>query len=136
MARLAAFLFGLFLASPAFSAITYVGAGTEASAASTTSVTPTLHASTAEDDLIVIACGWHDNATGGEAMDTPTGYTLFRSEYTTNDNVGLVLYGKIAGSSESDPTVTVTGFGSGDVKLCQTATWRGTDLTIGTILAP
>lgn len=135
MARLAALLLGLLLASPVWATWTYVGSGTAVEDVNTGGTTPTLHASTAEDDLILTVCGWHDSG-AGETLDTPTGYTELREEYTTNDDAGIVVFGKIAGASETDPDVDHNGFGSGDVSVCQSHTFReSAGLDIGTVVA-
>ncbi len=131
--RKAAFLSLLLVSSELFAAITFVGAGTAVVGTSGGSpITPTLHASTAENDLIVCSVAWSDDD-ASESIAI-SGYTqLGPTSYTASS--GRIVFGKIAGSSESDPSVVATGFGAGDIMASQCGSFRGTDLTIGSVVA-
>ncbi len=132
LTKLAFFLL-LFVSSELFAAITFVGAGTAVAGTSGGSpITPTLHASTAENDLIICPVAWSDDdasesiAISGYTQLGPTSYTPFS---------GRIVFGKIAGAAEPDPDVVATGFGAGDIMASQCGSFRGTHLTIGSVVA-
>lgn len=106
------------------------------SGVNTASVTPTLHASTAEGDLIFCA---HASSDRGDdiTLDGATGYTDLEEVFHTADGnfIRMEVAAKIAGASESDPTFSTSNQGVGDVQIAQCATFRGTLNTVTGIVA-
>ncbi len=87
----------------AASTVTYGAAGTAAHA-NNTSVVANLPASVATGHLLLILAAIRNSGTG--VVNAPTGYTRL-PVFPSASNVQL--FGKIATSSESNPTVTITG---------------------------
>lgn len=98
----------------------FVNAGSAASA-NNAPVTPGLPASIAAGDLLLI---WSAIRAQTGAVSTPAGYTKLLN--CTN----ACLFGKIAGSSESAPTVSFTGGASGDDTTAQMAAFRNVSLAV------
>lgn len=101
------------------SAMSFVAAGTAAHA-NNASVSPGLPAGWAQGDLLLILAAIRNSGTG--TPDTPSGYTLLV------DAANMRLFGKIAGSSESAPTVSFTGGVAGADTSAQMAALRGVAL--------
>jgi hypothetical protein len=116
-------------------AITVVGSGSSSGAAGSNQLTTALHASTTEGDAVIFQ---HtligDNA--GEAVTTPSGYTLLETvERTdTGESIRTSVFCKIAGASEGSITTDTTGTGTGDAQAGRAVTLRGTD-SCSTIVA-
>lgn len=91
------------LTAVADSTITYGAVGT-AVHVSNTSVTPTLPAGVASGHLLVCLAAIRNSGTG--TVNAPTGYTRL-PVFPSGANVQI--FAKIAGGSETDPTVTITG---------------------------
>lgn len=112
-------------------AITYVGTGTAATG-NNTSLNPTLPASAAAGDLLLLLASIRNYGTG--TVDTPTGWRLLASG--TNGN--LRLFGRHmrsgAASANNTPTVTFTGGAANATTLAQISAWRGTDQDISTVM--
>jgi len=100
-------------------AMSYVAAGS-ASHANNASVSPGLPAGGAQGDLLLILAAIRNSGAGAPA--TPSGYTLLV------DGSNVKLFGKIAGSSESAPTVTFTGGVANADTSAQMAALRGVAL--------
>lgn len=83
--------------------ITYGAVGTAAHG-SNASVVPSLPASVASGNLLILIAAIRNSGTG--TVNTPTGYTRL-SVFATTDNVQV--FAKVAGSSESAPTVSFSG---------------------------
>ena len=100
----------------ALSTITAIGAGTSATA-NNASVTPVAHASTAADDLVVIAASIRNSGTG--VVNGLPGWN-------TLANFGNIrLFGRMWQTGDVAPAVTFTGGAAGDDTIAQIATWRG-----------
>lgn len=105
-------------------AIMFVAAGVAASAGSGSSLNPGLPAGLATNDLLLILASIRNGSPAG-TVSTPAGYTALVSP---TENVAL--FGKIAGASESAPTVNFVGaVGSADV-IARTAAFRHAGLTV------
>ena len=102
-------------------AITAVGYGAQTVLNTGTEITPALHASTAEDDLIVASI----LSAGNRTVTIDASYTEITNYYNATANFRFVVGYKIAGASESDPTHTISTSGSGWAAQC--ATYRGVD---------
>lgn len=100
-------------------AMSFVSAGTAAHAVNA-SVSPGLPAGWAQGDLLLLLAAIRNSGAG--TPDTPAGYTLLV------DAANVRLYGKIAGSSESGPTVTFTGGVANADTSAQMAALRGVAL--------
>lgn len=97
--------------------VTFVGANAGVSG-NNASLNPTIHASAAAGDLMLLCAGIR---TGNP--NTPSGWTLI-------NNAGKArLFAKVHSGSESTPTVSFTGGSAGDDTLAQIAVFRGVDLT-------
>lgn len=99
-------------------AATFIGAGTAAHA-DNASVSPSLHASTATDDLIVVFAAIRNTAA---KVVTPSGYTQLWPAANADSHVKIL--GKIAASGEAAPTITFTGGSAGDTTSGHCATFR------------
>lgn len=98
------------------STITYVGAGTNATA-NNASVTPVVAAGTAAGDLVLVHASIRNSGTG--VPNQPTGWAtlaLFGNE---------AIFGRIWQTSDVIPAITFTGGVANADTLAQTATWRG-----------
>lgn len=98
-----------------------IGAGTNASG-NNTSLVPALPAGIAAGDLLLIFAAIRNSGVG--TPNTPTGYTLLAGSANAR------IFGKIAGGSESAPTVSFTGGAAGDTTLATMVAYRGADLTV------
>lgn len=97
--------------------VSFVGANAGVSGNNAT-LSPTIHASAAAGDLMVICAGIR---TGNP--NTPAGWTLL-------SNAGNCrLFGKVHSGSESTPSVTFTGGAAGDDTIAQLAVFRGVGLS-------
>jgi hypothetical protein len=95
----------------------FVGAGTAAHA-DNASVSPSLHASTATGNTVLV---W--------AAARTTSATVACAGYTTLVDFGHAkLFGKVAGAAEPAPTVTVSGGAAGCTVSAQTATFTNLPL--------
>lgn len=122
-------LFSLLLVpSLAYGAITFVGAGSADNDVDGASVTPTLHASTAEGDAVICAGG--QKSGGGDLAIS--GYTELENHSVRSD---VSLFCKIAGAGEGTPTMTSTDSTAGRSTIAQCATFRGTLNTCTGIVA-
>jgi hypothetical protein len=83
--------------------ITYVGAGTTATA-SNGNVTPTLPAGWQANDIFICVVSSHDNQTA----TMPSGWTAWESGKSNGGSLRLSVFWKRATSSESNPTVSHT----------------------------
>ena len=122
----------------ASAAITYVGSGAAtARATNTNTASPALHASTTSGDTIIVIAAYTHDAGDGGSVTTPSGYTLIGSAFEPNGTFDLMAYCKIAGASESAPTIGSTDGtdATGDVKIAQAITLRGTVGDCATIVA-
>lgn len=111
-------------------AIAFIGAGTF-SENNNADGTPGLHASTAQNDLIIcsfILRGLNADA-NPMALVGVSGYTqLFNFIHSTGSPCPrLGVFYKIAGASESSPTIDITPLGTGCTVIGQTCTFRGID---------
>ena len=103
-------------------AISFVGAGALA-ASTTTPLTPTLPAHSAGDFILLVVA----NRQGAITPTVPSGYVVLgrtRQRPAATADAEMWVFGKIAGASESDPTVSTassvtSGWG------VQTAVWSG-----------
>lgn len=98
------------------STITYVGAGTNATA-NNASVTPVVAAGTTAGDLVLVHASIRNSGTG--VPNQPTGWAtlaLFGNE---------AIFGRIWQTSDVIPAITFTGGVANADTLAQTATWRG-----------
>lgn len=136
MRQLLALLF--LLPSLALADITVVGSGTATSGVTnTTAATPSIHASTTTDDIIIAITGYsHDSADGG-TISAVSGYTRIASVVDDVDGLEVTVDCKVAGSSESAPSIGSAdgGSGTGDVKIAQTFTLRGALADCSSIVA-
>lgn len=105
-------------------AATFVGVGTVAHA-NNASVTPTIHASSATNDLMLIFAAIRNSGAG--VPDTPSGWTRL-PVFLAADN--CQLFAKVHDGSESDPTVTFTGGVANADTSAQIITLRGTPTTL------
>ncbi len=112
---------GTGVASP----ISFVGAGTAASASSG-SITPSIPSLTEAGDLMLLFASTRNSGTG--TVDTPTGYTVLAS----SGNVSIL--GKIATTLEHNPTVTFTGGAANETTIAQMCAFRGTARDIDSVL--
>jgi hypothetical protein len=98
----------------------FIGVGSGPSADNTVGVSPTVHASTATGDILFLLAS-------GPATRTlaVTGYTELWSQSGAGSTTYLM--GKVAGASESAPTVQFSG-GAGGI-IAQLATFRGGTIT-------
>lgn len=99
---------------------TFVASSTAVSAVNT-SVTPTLPSGWAEGDLLVIWAAVRNSGAG--AIVAPTGWTVMLQV----DNIALL--GRRATSSESNPTVTISGGVSGADVIAHMAAFRNAERT-------
>lgn len=124
--------------SLASAAITIVGSGTATTGATnTTAVTPSIHASTTTNDIIIAVTGYsHDSADGG-TISAVSGYTRIASVVDDVDGLEVTVDCKVAGAFESAPSITSAdgGSGTGDVKIAQTFTIRGALADCSSIVA-
>lgn len=97
---------------------TFIGAGT-AVAAAQGSLTPTPHASTAHEDLMVLVASTRNSGTG--TVNTPTGWAL------AGDGSNFRVFTKYwrTGDANNNPTVTYTSGAANEDTQAQIATWRG-----------
>lgn len=101
--RFAFFLLGLLLGAPAFATITQVGTPVTPNNANNTNTTAPLGGTTQANDLAVTFTGC--NAASSCTLTTPaSGYT--NADSRTGGSQKAYLDYKVAGASESDPTVT------------------------------
>lgn len=98
----------------------FVAAGTAATA-DNASVSPALPAGWAEGDLLVIWAAIRNSGTG--SITVPAGWTAMLG----TDNIALL--GRRATSSESAPTVNISGGAAGADVIAQMAAWRNAELT-------
>jgi hypothetical protein len=100
--------------------ITFVGAGTAVSGNNAATLSPTLHASTAAGDLVLI-------------LTSIRSVTAFPSGVSGWSLVGgtenVRVYGKIAAAGEATPVVAFSGGAAGDDNIAQCATFRGIEPT-------
>jgi hypothetical protein len=94
--------------------LAFVAAGA-ASHANNASVTPGVPAGLAQNDFMVMLAAIRGTSA---TVNTPAGWTLL----TSSANVSL--FGKLAGASESAPTVSFTGGAAGDDTSAQIAAFR------------
>jgi hypothetical protein len=114
-------------------AITFVGAGTFAETNNNDN-TPTLHASTAENDLIIgvgLIRGLNTDDNAGTINSFGSGYTEIANftHSTGSPKPRLAVYGKIAGAAEGNPTFDITGLATGNTVISNVYTFRGIDLS-------
>jgi hypothetical protein len=100
-------------------AMSFVNAGTAAHA-SNASVAPGVPASIAAGDVLLMLAAIRNSGAGAPA--TPAGWSKLV------DAGNMCLFGKIAGGSESSPTVTFTGGVANADTSAQIAAFRGVDL--------
>lgn len=98
----------------------FVAAGTAATA-DNASVSPALPAGWAEGDLLVTWAAIRNSGTG--SITVPAGW----SAMLRTDNIALL--GRRATSSESAPTVNISGGAAGADVIAQMAAWRNAELT-------
>lgn len=98
-----------------------VGVGTVATG-DNASVAPALPGGVASGDLILCFAAIRNSGTG--TPNTPTGYTLLAGSANAR------VFGKIAGGSESAPTVSFTGGVAGATTIGRTAVFKGAGLTV------
>lgn len=98
-----------------------VGVGTVASGDNAT-LNPALPAGVALGDLILCFAAIRNSGTGTPI--TPAGYTLLAG------NANARVFGKVAGSSESAPSVSFTGGVAGATTIGRTAVFKGAGLTV------
>lgn len=96
-------------------AVTFVGADAGVSG-DYTSLSPTIHASAATGDVMLL---WATVRNTAASVVAPTGWTVLASD--TN----VALYGKYKAASEATPSVTFTGGAVGDTTTAQVAVFRG-----------
>lgn len=96
--------------------ITYIGAGTTATAVNA-SVTPTFHASTTTGDLVLIHASIRNSGAG--TVDLPAGWA------SLVDFGNQRIMGRIGQPGDTPPTITFTGGVAGADTIAQCATWRG-----------
>lgn len=94
--------------------LAHVAVGTGAHA-NNASVSPSLPAGLAQGDLMLLLAANRDTAA---TVNTPSGWTVLSS----SENVSL--FARMAGASESAPTVSFTGSGAGDSCSAQIDAWR------------
>lgn len=100
----------------------YIGAGVMTHAVNTT-LSPSLHASTAAGDTILVFAAYR-SASVSAKIETPAGYTRLMAFR------GIAVFGKYAAAGEAAPTITFPSIGAtGDVSA-QTATFRNVGLTV------
>lgn len=102
------------------SPMSFVAAGT-ASQANNTSITPGVPAGVVAGDLLLMLVAIRNSGTG--TPNTPSGWTKLV------DAGNVCLFGKVAGGSESAPTVTFTGGVANADTSGQMAAFRGIALT-------
>lgn len=95
---------------------------------------PALHASTAQDDLIVVSGflrGANTEAGAMALVSVGSGYTSIANftHSTGSPMPRLFTYWKIAGAAEGTPAIDITPLVTGASCLYQCATFRGTHLT-------
>jgi hypothetical protein len=100
-------------------AMSFVAAGTVSHAVNT-SVSPGVPAGIAAGDVLVMLAAIRNSGAGAPA--TPSGWSKLV------DAGNMCLFGKVAGSSESAPTVTFTGGVANADTSAQIAAFRGVDL--------
>lgn len=106
--------------------ITFVGAGTPATAVNA-SVTPTVHASTAVGDLVIIQASIRNSGTGD--VNLPAGWTSL--VYSGHHRV----MGRVWQAGDVAPTITfAAGVANADT-IAQVTTWRGVSPQMLTALA-
>lgn len=101
---------------------TFVGAGTaatSANAAGSSTVAPSLHASTTTGDVVFCLASIRNSGTG--VPDTPSEYTRLPVFPTTSN---VQLFGKIAEAGEGAPTISFTGGVANATLVAQCATFR------------
>lgn len=107
-------------------AISYIGAGTAANTtAYASSVTPGLPTYQSGDLLIVVA---HHYGTSSAVVQTPSGYTSIGTPSASTTYGSLGVFWKIAGSSETAPTIT-TSPSISDKFTARIFSFRGVDQT-------
>jgi hypothetical protein len=95
-------------------AITFVGANAGVTG-NNASVTPTIHASAAAGDLIVVFASIRSTSA---TVATPTGYSVLFN------GGNVAAFYKTHSGSESNPLVTFSGGAAGDDTLAQIGVWR------------
>lgn len=122
----------LLLPGLAHGAITYIGAGTASNATDGGAVTPAVHASTTNGDLILCLVG-QKNGTDYTIL-TSTGYTQLYGRNGTLGHSAIALLGKIATGSDS-VSVDSSDNTAGRTVIGQCATFRGTLNTVTGIVS-
>lgn len=104
--------------------VNYIGVGAKGEA-NNADITPGLPTGWQQGDLLIVLATARGNGTLG-----CTGYAqLFQEQFHTDNLHKVALFWKIAGASESAPTVTYTGGGSNQTVLGQMSAFRGTHTT-------
>lgn len=112
------------VSSIATTPVTYVAATAHVHA-DNASVTPTISASAAADDLLLILAAIRSSGTG--TMSTPAGYTRL-PVFAVTDNVQL--FAKVHSGSEVNPAIVPSGGSTGDTVSAQMAVIRGTPTSL------
>jgi hypothetical protein len=116
----------------AHAAVTYIGAGT-ASGTAGLSPTPTLHASTAQDDLVVCFVVSRENTDGSFTFSAG-----WDEVFQDRNAQGIITaFKRIFQAGDSAPTITPVNHGTESL-IAHCATWRGIDTSdpidvVGTI---
>lgn len=105
--------------------ITFVGASTAVTGNNAATLSPTLHASTAAGDLVLILA----SIRGTTAF--PSGVSGWSLVAGTEN---LRVYGKIVAAGETTPTVAFSGGAAGDDNIAQTTTFRGAESSVAGIV--
>lgn len=103
-----------------------VGVGTASMADAPGSLTPALPTGVQTNDLILVFAA-HRASTGDELFTTPAGYTNVLD--SNANSLRIHVDRKVAGASESDPTVNVSNLAAGETAIAQVAVFRNADTT-------